>query len=242
MLWKFDRQALFRNLDNYMFRFFKNQIIIQILYGMFIIAVCFTISLISDKNSSDAVTAFLVIDISNAERKNLDRRGKVYFYDSISLISKSIVCGFIAPLLYILLFGNIAGIIYMLIYNIGLDRELFAYNILSIITAIIPAIIAELFLYIIYVCRNRKISIDFKGDYFINCITRPLLNADVMAAYVEAVNFYYYFGTNSDVEYIKSYGDYNNKINEVCIKDYLGIAYGICMITFIVFYFMMYMK
>lgn len=235
LLWKIDRQALFKKLDIYMFKILKNKIIVQVMYIILIGTVCFMVGKIGNKNIYDAVTTFLVIDVSNTERKNLNKKDKVYFYDSISLISKAVICGFIAPLFYILLLGNRLGLIYTLIYNIGLDNELTIYRIMKNIMSIIPALVGQGFLYIVYICRNRKFSIDFKGDYLINCFLRPLLNVDIMAAYVESVNFYYYFSGN-DAEYLKSYGDYKNKINEVCIKDYLSIAYGICMVIFIIFF------
>jgi hypothetical protein len=218
-----------------MFKAFKNRVIVQTMYAALIIIVYLLVGRIGSKNIYDAVTAFLIVDISNTERKNLNRHERVYFYDSISLISRAVICGFIAPLLYVLFLGNAGGLIYALIYNIGLDEELYIYRTISNAASIIPALISESFLYIVYICRNKKLGIDFKGDYLINSFTRPLLNADIMAAYVESVNFYYYF-TGSNTEYLKSYGDYKNKINEVCIRDYLSIAYGICLIVFILFY------
>lgn len=205
------------------------------MYFVLIILVCYLMHLIEDRNIYDFITAFFVIDISNSERKNLDRKGKIYFYNSISMISRSVICGFIAPLFYIMIFGNLAGIIYTLIYNISFDDDLNILKWLFVILSIIPSIISQAFLYLIYAVRNRRFGIDFKGDYLINCFSRPILNADILAAYVESVNFYYYFN-NSYTEYLKSYGDYKNKINDICIKDYLSIAYSICMITFILFY------
>lgn len=220
-----------------MFKAFKNRVIVQTMYAALIIIVYLLVGRIGSKNIYDAVTAFLIVDISNTERKNLNRHERVYFYDSISLISRAVICGFIAPLLYVLFLGNAGGLIYALIYNMGLDEELYIYRTISNTASIIPALISESFLYIVYICRNKKLGIDFKGDYLINSVTRPLLNADIMAAYVESVNFYYYF-TGSNTEYLKSYGDYKNKINEVCIRDYLSIAYGICLVVFILFYVM----
>ena len=34
------------------------------------------------------------------------------------------------------------------------------------------------------------------------------------------------------MHYLKSYGEYNNKIDDVCIKDYLSLSYSICFILF----------
>ncbi|WP_027624810.1 hypothetical protein [Clostridium lundense] len=177
----------------------------------------------------------MVIDISNTEKKNLNKKEKVHFYDSISIISRSIVCGFVAPLLYILLFGNIGAIVYTFVYNISLQNNIKLFNYLFNIITILPAALSQLFLYIIYITRNKKFSIDFKGDYITNLYKKPLLNVDILAAYVESVNFYHYF-SDKNTDYLKSYGDYKNKINNICIKDYLSIAYAICMINFIIFF------
>ncbi len=62
----------------------------------------------------------------------------------------------------------------------------------------------------------------------------PLLNVNILAAYIESVNFYFYYHENN-MHYLKSYGDYNNKIDDVCIKDYISISYSICFIVFTMF-------
>ena len=72
----------------------------------------------------NAITAFIVIDISNTERKNLNHTEKKYFYDTMSTISRALICGFIAPLFYIIILGNGAAIVFTLIYNLSLDEDL----------------------------------------------------------------------------------------------------------------------
>jgi hypothetical protein len=177
-----------------------------------------------------------VIDISNTENKNLKQREKVHFYDSISLISRSMVCGFIAPLSLVIFLGNIYGVAYMLIYNVSIAAyDLDVFRIIFVVLTIVPAMVAEAFLYFVYLCRNKRTFIDFKGDYFINLIIRPLLNVDILGAYVESVNFYYLYNSKN-TDYLKSYGEYTKKIDEVCVKDYLSIGYGICLVMFIIFF------
>lgn len=235
ILWKIDRQYIYYKLNYNLKRLLKNNTLLSIFYVLFILLFCFLIRSIKYTELSNCITAFLVIDISNTERKNLKKREKVHFYDSISVISRSIVCGFIAPLLYILLIGNIGALIYSFIYNVNLQNSIELLNYLFKIITIPPAMLSQLFLYIIYITRNKKLSIDFKGDYFVNFYKKPLLNVDILAAYVESVNFYHYFN-DRHTDYLKSYGDYKNKINDLCIKDYLSIAYAICMICFIIFF------
>lgn len=234
-VWKFDRQKLFYKVNN-VEKVIKDKISLQLFYSLIIFLICLLISKIEVREINNFITAFLVIDISNTEKKNLKQREKVKFYDSISLISRSMVGGFIAPLLLIIFFGNIVSLVYMLVYNlyqIGDEFIIFKYAFIGF--SIIPSLIAEIFLYIIYLFRNKKSSIDFKGDFIINFFLRPLLNVDILGAYIESVNFYYLY-SSKNTSYLKSYGEYTKKIDEVCIKDYLSIGYGICLVIFILFY------
>lgn len=236
VLWNIDRQKIFSAVNDKVRIKIENRILFQVLIFVLLTAVLLLTMLIHKSELFNCVTAFLVIDISNTENKNLKFKEKINFYDSISAISCSLICGFIAPLLYIAILGNNAAIIYMLLYNSSkvnsdcyvLERVLAVFN-------LIPALIAELFLLIINAFRNKLKKIDFKGDFFANCFVRPLLNADILAANIEAVNFYFYYNEN-DMKYIKSYGSYNKKIDEMCIKDYLGISYSISIIIFIIFF------
>ncbi|MGH4120080.1 hypothetical protein [Clostridium sp.] len=182
----------------------------------------------------NAITAFIVLDISNTERKNINNTEKKHFYDTISTISRALVCGFIAPLFYIVILGNASAIVFTLLYNISFDEELNLMGLLVAIANIIPSLITEVFLYIIYVLRNRKFKVKFKGDYISNLFKMPMLNVDILAAYIGSVNFYcHYNGKN--MHYLKSYGDYNNKIDDVCVKNYLNISYSICFMIFTAF-------
>lgn len=233
--WKLDRQSLFYSVNNTLKKGIKNKIMLQLVYLVLISGICFFMFQIKHEEIYNFITAFLVIDISNTEKKNLRQRDKVHFYDSISTISKSLVCGFIAPFLFVSTFGNTFGIAYMLIYNLSqFDEDTDAIQFLHDILTIVPALIAEFFLYVVYLCRNKKSGIDFKGDFIINSFARPLLNVDIFGAYIESVNFYYLYCTNN-TDYLKSYGDYTKKIDEICVKDYLSISYGICLVIFVLF-------
>jgi hypothetical protein len=181
------------------------------------------------------ITAFWVLDISNSERKNLKIDNRMHFYDTISVISKSLVSGFAAPLMYILILGNYAAIAYSIIFNLAEEEDYRLLKVLRNILTIIPSIFIQLILYIIYICRNRSFKVDFGGDYIRNTIKFPILNTDILAAYIESVNFYMYRNYRG-MYYLKSYGKYSNKIDKVCIKDYLSICYSICLVLFIIFF------
>jgi len=236
LLWRFDRQVIYERINEIIKNKLKSAVVIEFTYIILVALICYLFSFVKIVEISNFITAFLVIDISNTERKNLKRKERVHFYDSISTISRSMICGFIAPLLFIAIGGNILGIAYSLVYNIWYcNEELNVFKYLCTIMNILPSIIGDIILYVVYIFRNKSVKVDFKGDFFKNLFIRPLLNIDIFAAFIESVNFYYYFD-NSNTSFLKSYGHYNNKIDQSCIKDYLSIAYGTCLIIFICFF------
>jgi hypothetical protein len=240
LLWRLDRQGLFNFLNIKLKGKIKNIYVVQFLYFCAIIAIysvltfITSISLINSNQIYNAITTFMVIDISNTERENLNHTERKHFYDTISTISRALICGFIAPLFYIIILGNAAAIVFTVLYNLSFDENLNIICTIISIASIIPSLIAEAFLYTIYVFRNKNLKIRFKGDYIRNLWRMPLLNVDILAAYIESVNFYFHYNGNN-MHYLKSYGDYKSKIDDVCIKDYLSISYSICFILFTVF-------
>ena len=241
LLWKIDRQNIFSGINNFFIKHFKNNVIITIFYLFISLALFYFLRKVGNIHKPyieiyNGLTTFIAIDVSNTERKNLNRKDKIFFYNSISCISRSLVCGFIAPIFYILIFGNALAIVYMIIYNVSQQQDLLLIKGLNIIFNIIPAFIAEAFLYIIYIYTHKRFNFKQQINYKENSIIRPLLNVDVIVAYIENVNFYYYY-TKDYVNYMKSYGKSNNKIDEKCIKNYLSIEYGICILSFICFYY-----
>ncbi|MBZ9688057.1 hypothetical protein G9F72_017125 [Clostridium estertheticum] len=231
LLWRLDRQGLFNFINIKLWKKVKNIYVIQFLYLSAVIAIYIGLTFIKSNEVYNALTAFIVIDISNTERKNLNHTERKQFYDTMSTISRSLVCGFIAPLFYITIFGNGAAIVFTLIFNLSLDEDLNIIGTILAIATIIPALIAEAFLYVIYAFKNKNLKIKFKGDFISNLLKKPLLNVDILAAYIESVNFYFHYNGNN-MHYLKSYGEYNNKIDDSCIKDYLSISYSICFIIF----------
>ena len=236
LLWKIDRTYLFFIVNKLLKKLFKKDLILEIFYFIVIIVSIIALYNIKGNEMYNFITAFLVIDVSNNEKKNLKLQDKIHFYDSISTISRSLLCGFIAPLFFIMTFGNSFAIAYLIINKLhSIDRYVMI-KILFNLFSFVPSIITQFLLYLVYLIRNKRMHIDFKGEYLVNCVKRPLLNLDIMGAYIESVNFYYHFD-DKDIHYIKSYGEYTNKIDEICVKDYLSISYGICILSFILFYF-----
>lgn len=240
LFWKIDRHNIFARAHERINRKIVNKIILQMMYLIFIAFFSLIIWIIPKSEMINAIVAFSVIEISNSERKTIIRKSgeKKEFYNTLSIISKSFISGFLAPMIYIIILGNMGGIIYTLIYYASDDEELkFMNSILNFIN-IIPTIIGGAFLYFIYVIRNKTFKINFKGDFFVNLFENPLLNIYVLAAYAESVNFYYYKEVNG-VHYLKSYGIYQEKIDDICVKDFLTIIYGICIVTYMCFWFYM---
>lgn len=236
LFWKLDRQKLFNFVNIKLKRKFKSIYVIQGVYFCAIIAIYIGLTFIKTNEIYNTITAFIIIDISNTERKNLKHTERKHFYDTISTISRALICGFIAPLFYIVIIGNAAAIVFTLMYNFSQDENLSITSKLLSFTIIIPSLIAEVFLYAIYIFRNKNFKINFKGDYISNVWKIPLLNVDILAAYIESVNFYFHYN-DKNMHYLKSYGDYTNKIDDVSIKDYLSISYSICFILFTMFVF-----
>jgi hypothetical protein len=235
LLWKIDRSIIAARINTWFRKAIKQDILLQFLYLALILAVVVMLESVSRNELYNFITAVLVIDVSNSERKNLNVGERTHFYDSISLISRSLVCGFIAPLFFILILGNNFAIMYMIIYNLNAVDDFTIFKAAFTVLSIIPSFFTQVILYIVYLFRNKRLYIDFKGDYIINSFTRPLLNLDILGAYIESVNFYYYYN-NRDMHYIKSYGEYTNKIDNMCVKDYLSISYGICLLCFVLFF------
>ena len=174
----------------------------------------------------------MVIDISNSEKNNINA-SEIKFHETIALNCKALVSGFIAPLLYILVFGNYMGFIYFTLFNIveqGNYRKL--SHIVNVLT-IIPAFIAQVILYVIALVLGCK-TIDFKGDYIESSFKRPFLNLEVIAASIESVSFYYYFQEDED-GYIKAYGKEKNRISIKNIIHYTGILYTASFVSYIAF-------
>ncbi|MEA4825970.1 MAG: hypothetical protein VB130_04980 [Clostridium sp.] len=234
LFWKVDRHKLLKYMDLKIRKIFKYPLLVQAFYILSIILVCLLLKKAAPKELYNAITAFLVIDISNTERYNLSIKEKVDFYNTITTITRAIVCGFIAPLLYILILGNYFAITYTIIHNLSYEKEYKLFLFIWRIFTIVPSLILQMFLYVIFVIRTKEISIDYKNEYISGIFINPLLNANILAAYVESINFYYYFNIKG-TDYIKSYGKYNNSIEYGHIKDYLAIAYIVCTIFFIIF-------
>jgi hypothetical protein len=241
LLWKFDRSKCTGIMNDYLKKYIKNNTILQFVYIAILLTVIISLHNNINNEIYNFVIAFLIVDVSNTERRNLNIGERAHFYDSISLISKSLLCGFIAPLFYILVLGNEFAIVYMVLYNLSLSEDLPILKVMFTVLSIIPALFTQFLLYSVYLFRNKKFIIDFKGDYILNNFTRPLLNLDILGAYIESVNFYYYYN-HKDMHYLKSYGTYSNKIDDICIKDYLSISYGICLLSFVGFFVLLKIK
>ncbi|WP_346913527.1 hypothetical protein [Clostridium sp.] len=242
LFWKFDRHDLAITVNEKFNAKIRDKAVLQWVYFILIIILGVIISAISNSEIVNAIVAFFVIEISNSERKTVIKKSteKKEFYNTLSLISKSLICGFLAPLIYILIIGNTGGVIYTLIYYTSDDEGLKFINSILNMLNIIPTLIGGMFLYIVYVIRNKTFKINFKGDFFINIFTNPLLNIYILAAYIESVNFYYI--QDKGVHYLKSYGVYQGKIDDLCVKDFLTVIYGVCFIFFVIFWIYMVNK
>lgn len=237
LCYKIDRKQLWKKLNNRLSGKIKDKNVLTILYGILIILLAFLLRKASYSELINGIVAFLVIDIvfEGKVEKSTKIFEKKKWYNALSSISNSYICGFIAPLTYIIIFGNCGGIIYFLINLICEDDSFVIYNSLLSILNIIPSLLGCGVLFIVYALRNKTLKINLKGDFFKNLFEKPLININIIAAYIELVNFYYYEEV-SGIHYIKSYGEYIGKIDEVTIDDYQSIIHGACFLLFVIFW------
>lgn len=236
LLWKFDRKRVFEAIDNTLTKIISSYFIRESIYLGIIILLYFPFLYKTQYNEIiNLLVAFLIVDISNSERKTLKLKEKIKFYESLALMTKGLLCGFVTPFLLILVFkSNYAGIAYFLIYNINEVSNYKLINIIFKIVTTVPSLMVQILYYLIYIFRNKKFKLSFKGNYLSNLIEDPCLNLNIIGSYIESVNYYYYFKFH-DTSYIKSYGNYNNRIDEACVKDYLSISYGTAFLLFGIF-------
>lgn len=235
--YKLHRRKLWNKLHKKLCSKVINKNIIELIYLVFTFLLIFTLVLLKDNNYIDGVVTFLIIDIffdknSVNGKKALEKRRH---YNNITAISNKFVEGFIGPLLYIFFFGNPGGVFYFLI-SLASEKNIFTFGkvILNILN-ILPSLIGCVVFYIVYTIRNGTFKISLKGDFLKNLFKEPMLNLYIFAAYMELVNFYYYEEVNG-VHYMKSYGSYLGKIDDISIDDYESIVYGAGFLIFVVFF------
>lgn len=231
LLRKIDKYKILEKVYHKSKKILKTDILFIALLVVFFIALKYAFIFIPDEEIKNFITFIICIDISNTEFVNLKNKGEKHFYNSISTITKALVGGFIGPVLYAALFGNLFAVFYYILFltNDILDKKL--TNILIKILDIIPAFIAGLLFYLIYVIKNKTFIIDFKGDFFINSVLNPMLNLNIIAANLESINFYYY---KSEYD-IKNYGSGKQNVDSICIKEFLNHTYFVCLVIFIIF-------
>ena len=117
LLWSLKRSTVFNKIEEIGHRFHKGKIFVYLLYLIMMIAgVWFFLTFKNEWTSF--LIAFMVVDISNSEKNNINA-SELKFHKTIALNCKALVCGFVAPLFYILIFGNYMGFIYTLVFHIS---------------------------------------------------------------------------------------------------------------------------
>lgn len=257
LLYKFDRKHIISTFRCRLGTKIKNKKALDGVYLLITIAMAALIYFTPDSEAVNGIVAFMVLELegalgkkranslnrSNGENKNLSKKRKIIsknisdrkvFYETLTSLGKALIGSFITPLLIIIFLGNAAAIIYGMLYfyfdelTCGLGEK-----VLNLIF-IFPSLIGDGLLYLVYICRNKTFKISFKGEFFQNLLYMPLLNVYVLGAYIETVNFYY-FENYEVVHYIKSYGVYQGKVDEVATRDLVTIIYGVAGVIFIIF-------
>lgn len=240
LLYKFDRKQVASAVKSLMKSKVKNRKAIEGICFLLTIIVAVAVHLIPESEAINGIVIFFVLEISGAEEglrykslsKNISER-KI-FYNKLFLLGKSLVGSFITPLMIIIFLGNAPAIAYGMIYFFFNELDYGWSEKIANILFIIPSLIGDGLLYLVYICRNRTFKISFKGEFFQNLIYMPLLNIYILGAYIETVNFYY-IEDYEVVHYLRSYGGYQGKIDEVATKDLVTIIYGVAGAAFILF-------
>lgn len=214
----------------------KNRKLLIGAYIGIIALITFIMREVPESELVNGLVAFGVLEIAGTSRgincKNSDDRK--YFYNTLIILGKSFVGSFLTPLTIIVFFGNIAGVAYGLLYFLSDDLDFSLGKKLLNIIYIIPSLMGYGLLYLVYIFRNKTMKIDFKGEFFQNLLDMPLLNIYILGAYIESVNFYY-IEHREVVHYLRSYGEYQEKIDDIAIKDLVTIFYGLAGVAFIIF-------
>lgn len=235
--YKLHRRRLWGKLHKKICSKVLNKNILEFIYLLFVILLFFIMMVLKDNHYLDGIVAFLIIDIiydknSIKGRKALEKRRH---YTNISKITNKFLEGFIAPLLYIILLGNAGGVFYFFISLFSEDTTFTICKAILNILNFLPSLIGCGALYVVYAIRNKTLKISLKGDFLNNLFHEPMLNLYIFAAYIELVNFYYYEEVNG-VHYMKSYGKYLGKIDDISVHDYESIVYGAGFLLFTIFF------
>ncbi|AWZ48217.1 hypothetical protein C3495_05030 [Clostridiaceae bacterium 14S0207] len=236
LLWNFNRENLYIYIPKKIRRNKVLSLDFILIYTFFILGIMFLLRFILPKEMYNFLVGFLVIDFSTKEKENINVcRGK-NLEEGIFNISEAVICGFIAPLFYIMLFGNLVGILYLQLKILGSIYNNEILNSIIKILNLVPSIIAESLLLIINIPKIKIKDKIFNGEYISNLFVNPLLNLDILASKIYEFNFYYYTRIKNTT-YVKSYGSTNCKVKKDAIKEYQKHAYLCCLIYFIFFLF-----
>ena len=78
LLWKINRQQIFRKINDKLIKIFREKIIVEVIYLSLIIGLFFLYYYFGATEYMNFLTAFLIIDISYSERYNLNLNDKIH--------------------------------------------------------------------------------------------------------------------------------------------------------------------
>lgn len=247
LLWKLDRRGVVSTIKGFLGYGLKHREVVDAVALVIIMVLVVIVNLIPEGEAINCMVAFSVLEITqgqndksiknlrkNTTRKNLSAKERKAFYSTLLIMGKSLIGSFITPLIIIMFLGNGMAVAYGMIYFYFGEGNYKGVKKLLNVFFIIPSLIGDGFLYLVYICRNKTFKISFKGEFFQNLFYMPLLNIYILGAYIETVNFYY-VECYEVVHYLRSYGRYQGKVDEVAIKDLVTIIYGVAGAAFILF-------
>lgn len=248
ILVKFDKKVFLHKIQSAIEKKFRTSYLYEIVFcictvimaaAIFIIGYClnrffhsFSIVFLKNIDFYNILAVFFLLDFSSTESLAMKCDSSDQFNSVIKSISSSVTFGFIAPLLYIGVFGNFFAIIICLILsskneNTGIIRSLYR------LFAVPPSILAMIIISLLLLVTNRYRSVSFKSMFFTNLFLDPILNIYILIAALMDTFMIIDYKNIYDNRVVK-YGS-NRNIEQLNLYWLLAKSYIICSFMFIIF-------
>ena len=189
------------------------------------------ITLIKNFNFYNFFTMFILLNFSSTEKLTLKSNDE-NCHKFISLISRSLVLGFISPLLYIGVFNNFIALVICFLLSLNIKKTTFIkylYNFLCIL----PSIITSIFLIFILVITKKINQLNFKNMFFKNLLIDPLINVEIIMITLQGTFLIIDYKEVSTCKLVK-YGT-NKNIEKNDLYWLLTKSYIVCILSFVFF-------
>ncbi len=244
---RFNKKLFIHKIQFLFYKLFNKKEIYEIILVLYIIIIsiiisllCITINkfnsqsnitLIKQFNFYNFFTMLLLLNFSFAEKLILKSNDE-NCHKFISLISRSLVLGFIAPLLYIGIFNNFIALVICFLLSLDVKKTTYIkylYNFLCIL----PSVITSIFLIFILVITKKINQLNFKNMFLKNFLIDPLINVEIIMITLQGTFLIIDYKEVASCKLIK-YGT-NKNIGKNDLYWLLTKSYIVCILSFIIF-------